>query len=70
MNICESETDNKCFDDTKVLAEQNVTLNPCTLVQYVVDETSYDGYVEENEVEFWMVFSQPLKVNVKEEYLI
>ena len=70
QTICGSRIDTECFEDTRVLAEQNVTLNPCTLVQYAVDVTTYDSYVHENEVEFVMVYVQPVKVNVKEEYLI
>ena len=37
---------------------------------WYIDETTHDGYVGDNEVEFQMVFAKPVKINVKEEYLI
>ena len=46
-------------------------LKPCTVLRYNDEETTYENiHVTKNQVEFEIVFAQPTKVNVKEEYLI
>ena len=54
----------------KAVAEKDMISKPCTVLRYNVEETTYEDFVNENKVEFDMVFAQPAKVNVKEEYLI
>ena len=50
------------------LAARNIPLKPCTKLQYQVEVNEFDTY--KNESVFWILFTNPPMVTVKEEYLI
>ena len=51
------------------MIEKEMIVKPCTVFQYVVDETTYD-LESDNKVKFELSYDTPARVNVKEEYLI
>ena len=66
---CENERDKQVFNEKLTAAKKEMIVKPCTVFQYLVDETTYD-WESDNVVKFEMVYATPVRVNVKEEYLI
>ena len=62
---------NNCYKSAaREVIKRNINVKPCTTLQYKGLTTAYDAPYEGKEILYRMVFANPPKFNVKEEYLI
>ena len=66
---CTNEAESKCFYEQKRIAAKDMIEKPCTKIEYETNQWS-ESKTDNQSIEFWVEFSNPLKVTVKEEYLL
>ena len=69
LTICQSSIELECFNNVKMEAKEETPTEPCTKIQYKTFGARGLN-LNKNQVFFSMVFQNPPKVTVKEEYLI
>ena len=66
---CTNEAESKCFYEQKRIAAKDMIEKPCTKIEYETKQWS-ESKTDNQSIEFWVEFSNPFKVTVKEEYLL
>ena len=69
VSLCESATELECFQEVAAGVKKETVTKPCNLLQYKVLDNAYP-IKPQNQAGFRLSFQTPLRVSVKEEYLI
>lgn len=69
IEICKSATGLKCFHEVESTVMSGIVAKPCTILQYKISATPYPIKLHNN-VGIRLIYSTPMQVSVKEEYLI
>ena len=68
LPICPNRSVEQCFKEVQKEAQKEIIEKPCTKVQFKYESSVWQ--VKNHLAEYWVDFSHPQKVRVKEEYLI
>ena len=69
VSKCTNQAESDCFYDQKQMAQKDMIEKPCTKIEYETKQWS-ESKTDNQSIEFWVEFSNPPKVTVKEEYLL
>ena len=70
ITLCANHADGECFLDQKSAVAEGIPIKPCTKVEYEAHVRLEPKTDKNQTIQFWVQFSNPPKVRVKEEYLL